>query len=78
MEQIVRKIDHFKNFLEVAAQVNGQIINYSKIAREVGIDDKTVVQYFQILEGHSRRDSLAVLSPFGTQTTNDFAQVLFF
>ena len=50
MEQIVRKIDHFRNFLEVAAQINGQIINYSKIAREVGIDDKTVVQYFQILE----------------------------
>ena len=50
MEQIVRKIDHFRNFLEVAAQVNGQIINYSKIAREVDIDDKTVVQYFQILE----------------------------
>ncbi len=50
MEQIVRKIDHFRNFLEVAAQVNGQIVNYSKISREVGIDDKTVVQYFQILD----------------------------
>ncbi len=50
MEQIVRKINHFRNFLEIAAQINGQIINYSKIAREVDIDDKTVVQYFQILE----------------------------
>ena len=50
MEQIVRKINHFRNFLEVAAQINGQIINYSKISREVGIDDKTVAQYFQILD----------------------------
>ena len=50
MEQIVRKMDDFRNFLEVAAQVNGQILNYSKISRDVGVDDKTVAQYFQILE----------------------------
>ena len=50
MEQIVRKIDSFRDFLEIAAQVNGQIVNYSKISKQVGIDDKTVAQYFQILE----------------------------
>ena len=50
VEQIIRKVDHFRNFLDVSAQVNGQIINYSKISRQVGIDDKTVAQYFQILE----------------------------
>jgi predicted AAA+ superfamily ATPase len=49
-EQIVRKLDPFRNFLEIAAQSNGMILNYSKIARDVGVDTKTVQSYFQILE----------------------------
>lgn len=49
-EQLVRKIDPFRKFLEVAAQCNGKIINYNKIARDVGADDKTVKNYFTILE----------------------------
>ena len=49
-EQLVRKIDPFRRFLEVAAQCNGKIINYNKIARDVGADDKTVKNYFTILE----------------------------
>jgi len=36
--------------LEVAAQMNGKIINYTKIAKDVGIDDKTVKSYYSILE----------------------------
>ena len=55
-EQIIRKIDYFRDFLEVAAQTNGQIINYSKISDDVGIDDKTVTQYFYVL-----RDTLVGL-----------------
>ena len=49
-EQLVRKIDPFRKFLEVAAQSNGKILNYNKIARQVGADDKTVKNYFTILE----------------------------
>ena len=49
-EQIVRKVQPFKNFLEVAAQLNGQTINYSKFAREVNSDHKTIQNYFSILE----------------------------
>ncbi|MDE0151121.1 MAG: AAA family ATPase [Bdellovibrionales bacterium] len=48
-EQIVRKIRPFKNFLEVSAQSNGQIINYSKIAKDVQVDVTTVQNYFDIL-----------------------------
>ena len=33
-EQIIRNIQPFRNFLELAGQMNGQIINYSKFARE--------------------------------------------
>lgn len=49
-EHIVRKLDPFRKFLEVAAQSNGDIINYTNIARDVGADTKTVQSYFQILE----------------------------
>jgi predicted AAA+ superfamily ATPase len=34
----------------VAAQCNGKIINYAKIAADVGADDKTVKSYFSLLE----------------------------
>ena len=49
-EQIVRKLDPFRQFLEVAAQSNGSIVNYANIARDVGADPKTVLSYFSILE----------------------------
>jgi len=49
VEQLIRKIEPFYRFLEVAAQVNGEILNYSKIAREAKVIDKSVVRYFEIL-----------------------------
>ena len=50
MEQFIRNINPFRKFLEVSAQCNGKIINYSNISRDVGVDDKTIKQYFSILE----------------------------
>ena len=49
-EQIIRNIKPFRFFLEVAGQCNGMILNYSKIAREAGIDYKSCARYFEILE----------------------------
>ena len=49
-EQIIRRLDPFREFLEVAAQSNGTIVNYANIARDVGADPKTVISYFSILE----------------------------
>lgn len=49
-EQIVRNLEPFRAFLEISALANGQIINFNKIARDVGADNKTVQSYFQILE----------------------------
>ena len=49
-EQIIRKLHPFRNFLRVAAQQSGQIINYSNISQDIGADDKTVKNYFSILE----------------------------
>jgi predicted AAA+ superfamily ATPase len=49
-EQLVRNLDPFRAFLEVAAQSNGELVNYARIGRDVGADTKTVQSYFQILE----------------------------
>ncbi len=49
-EQVIRKLSPFRRFLEVAAQCNGKIINYANIAQDVGVDDKTIKEYFIILE----------------------------
>lgn len=49
-EQVVRKLDPFRSFLEIAAQGNGTPVNFANIARDVGADPKTVQGYFQILE----------------------------
>lgn len=49
-EHLIQKIDPFRNFLEVAAQCNGDIINYSKIGRQSGVTIKTVQVYFDILK----------------------------
>lgn len=50
IEQLVRNLNPFRNFLEVAAQSNGKIVNYTKIANDIGADNKTVYNYFSILE----------------------------
>lgn len=49
-EQVVRKLPPFRRFLEVAAQCNGKIINFANIANDVGVDAKTIKEYFSILE----------------------------
>jgi predicted AAA+ superfamily ATPase len=49
-EQFVKNLDPFRKFLEVAAQMNGKIINFHKIALDVGVDDKTIKKYYSILE----------------------------
>ena len=50
VEQLVRNIDPFRLFLPIAAQMNGQLINYSNIADDTGVSYKTIETYFQILE----------------------------
>jgi len=49
-EQLLRKIEPFRDFLEVSAQMSSKILNVAKIASDVGVDPKTVSVYFSILE----------------------------
>ena len=49
-EALTRNMPAFSRFLEVAALSNGEILNYTNIARECGVSSPTVKEYFQILE----------------------------
>lgn len=50
IEQLVRNIRPFRQFLEVAAQCNGQILNFARMGRDCGVDGTAIERYFQILE----------------------------
>ncbi len=49
-EQIVRRLEPFRRFLQIAAQMSGQIVNFSKIARDCQTTVPSAQTYFQILE----------------------------
>ena len=49
-EHLIQDLDPFRKFLEIAAQFNGKVVNFAHIARDVGVHEKTVKKYFQILE----------------------------
>jgi predicted AAA+ superfamily ATPase len=49
-EHLIQELEPFRKFLEIAAQSNTHMINYAKVARDVGVHEKTVKKYFQILE----------------------------
>lgn len=48
-EGLVRSLPHFARFLDALPFSHGELINFSNIARECGIDAKTVKEYYQIL-----------------------------
>jgi predicted AAA+ superfamily ATPase len=50
VEQLIRKIEPFRRFLEVAAQMNGKILNYAKISKDAGVEERSVARYYQILD----------------------------
>jgi len=49
-EALVRNLDAFHRFLEVAALTDGEIVNNNNIAQECGVHATTVSAYFDILE----------------------------
>ena len=48
-EGLVRNVPAFSRFFEAMGYSHGGLINYANIARDCGIDAKTVKEYFQIL-----------------------------
>tara|TARA_B100000614_G_C14471779_1_gene462821 strand:- start:293 stop:913 length:621 start_codon:yes stop_codon:yes gene_type:complete len=52
----------FLKFLEIMAYIHGEIINYANIARDCGVDAKTVRGYFEILQDMFLGDFVEVFS----------------
>lgn len=50
VEQIIRNLPPFRRFLNVASQMSGKIVNYSKVAADCQTDPSNVRNYYQILE----------------------------
>lgn len=49
-EAVIRQLDAFTRFLQVAALSDTEIVNYTNIAQDCGVSSKTVKEYFSILE----------------------------
>lgn len=49
-EALVRNLGDFSRFLKLAAIEAGNMINYSKIANDIGLERQTIQGYFQLLE----------------------------
>ncbi|MBW2304737.1 MAG: ATP-binding protein [Deltaproteobacteria bacterium] len=49
-EALVRNVEAFGRFLDIAADQSGRIVNYSTIGRDTGVSGKNIKNYYQILE----------------------------
>lgn len=60
-EGLIRNIPAFSRFFDAMGYSHGELTNYSNIARDCGVDSKTVKEYYQILQ-----DTLlgTMVSPF--------------
>jgi predicted AAA+ superfamily ATPase len=48
-EALVRKIHAFEKFLDLAAQIHGEPVNFSKIGKAAGVSGITIESFFQVL-----------------------------
>lgn len=49
-EALTRNVGNFQRFLVIAAQANGQIVEFANVSRESGVPASTVKGYFEILD----------------------------
>jgi predicted AAA+ superfamily ATPase len=50
LEQIVRNVNRFRQFLPLAAQLHGEPLQFTKTSSLSGVDEKSVARYFEILD----------------------------
>lgn len=49
-EALVRKLDQFNRFLQIAGRLNGQVLNYGNVASETGRSSPMISKWYDILE----------------------------
>ena len=48
-EGLARNVGAFSRFFDAVGYTHGEMVNYSNVARDSGVDSKTVKEYYQIL-----------------------------
>ena len=75
-EGLARSVPNFSRFLETAAAMNGEILNYTKLGSDAQLSPRTVRDYFQILQDTLIGD---LLPPFqGTRSRKAVSTEKFF
>lgn len=77
-EGLTRNIQVFHRFLEAASFSHGSQIEYASIARDIGIDNKTVSAYFDILEDLLIGNRLPVFSKRAKRKLSQAPKFYFF
>jgi hypothetical protein len=76
-EGLTRNIPAFPRFFDAEGYPHGELTNFANIARDCGVDAKTVKEYFQVLVDallgimiapYSRRQDRQVISKAGNST----------
>ncbi len=72
-ESLVRNLPGFARFLDLVGFTQGEMLNYSNIARDCGVDSKTVKEYYQILV-----DTLIgyLIYPYSKKISRDIIQTV--
>jgi predicted AAA+ superfamily ATPase len=77
-EALVRNIENFSHFLEVAARSNGRVINYSQVALDAQIAPRTVREYFNLLEDTLMGYLLSPIEQLGRRKVSSKSKFYFF
>lgn len=78
-EALVRNLAAFSRFLELAAIEAGNIINFSKLSQEIGVNIHLIHEYFQILEDCLIIDKVSpITKTFGRRRLTKSPKYLFF
>ena len=78
MEGLTRNIGNFARFLEAASFSHGAVLNISNIARECGVERKTVEGYLHVLEDLLLSYRLPVFTKRAKRVTAQHAKFYFF
>lgn len=77
-EALVRNIENFSHFLEVAARSNGQIINFSQVGSDAQVPPRTVKEYFILLEDTLLGNMLTPIEQVGKRKVITKSKFYFF
>ena len=77
-EALVRNIENFSYFLEIAAKSNGQLINFSQVGSDAQVPPRTVREYFGLLEDTLMGNMLRPIEQIGKRKVTSKSKFYFF